>query len=108
MFNKLLFAFVIYCYNINTRSDATLTPKSPKTSKEPKSKLENVRLGPQSYTVFNRNLVTETPLAKDILTNNGAYFKETDQRNFDDLVLGYVTPVSYYNLTFLLDVFGVL
>lgn len=92
MRDKLLYLVVICCYSINSSSDATLTPKSPKGNKEPKS--DKFRLGPVNYTVFDHDLVTSAPSAKDILINNGAYFKETNQHSFDGIVLGYVTPVS--------------
>lgn len=73
---------------------ATLTPKSPKGAKDSKAKTEKVRLGPQNYTVFDRNLVTEHPVAKNIISNCQAYFAKTSDYKLDGLVLGYVTPVS--------------
>ncbi|XP_056637560.1 chitinase domain-containing protein 1 [Diorhabda sublineata] len=72
---------------------STLTPKSVK-NKEKKSKTTNekLRLGPQNYTVFNKNLVKEYPTSKEIITNHQAFFREVDEYNFDGIVLGYVTP----------------
>lgn len=48
--------------------------------------------GPIDETVFDRNLVQEEPLSRDILYEHGAYSKETSQRHFSGTVLGYVTP----------------
>lgn len=70
---------------------ATLTPKSKK--KEVHIKADKIKTGPQNYTVFDRNLIIENPTAKDIITNHQAYYADTEKRNFDGLVLGYVTPV---------------
>lgn len=73
---------------------ATLTPKSPRGAKEAKTKPDKFKSGPQSYSVFDRNLIVEKPTAKDILTNCRAYSSNTNMYNFDGLSLGYVTPVS--------------
>lgn len=49
--------------------------------------------GPIASNVYDRNLVEdEEPLAKDILTENGAYFEDTTDRHFNGTILGYVTP----------------
>ncbi|KAJ8929825.1 hypothetical protein NQ314_017423 [Rhamnusium bicolor] len=78
--------------NLCNEVDATLSPKSPKGNKENKNKVEKVRLGPQNYTVVDKNFVSETSTAKDILTNYQAFFRETDEYTFEGIVLGYVTP----------------
>lgn len=90
------FYLLIACniLNIYNEATATLTPKSPRGNKENKSKVDKVRLGPQNYTVFDKNFVTEAATAKDILANCQAFFRETDEYRFDGIVLGYVTPVS--------------
>lgn len=71
---------------------ATLTPKSK--NREVKIKPEKVKSGPQNYSVFDRNLIVENPTAKEIVLNHQAYYADIEKRNFDGLVLGYVTPVS--------------
>ncbi|XP_017029375.1 chitinase domain-containing protein 1 [Drosophila kikkawai] len=67
----------------------TLSPDSQKSKgrKEP-----NVLRGPQDNDVFDLGLVSPEPLAKDILANHRAYFKETGLRRFNGTTLGYVTP----------------
>lgn len=95
MIVKFCYLLIVFnVLNINNEAVATLTPKSPRGNKENKNKVDKVRLGPQNYTVFDKNFVTEAPTAKDILTNYQAFFRETDEYRFDGLVLGYVTPVS--------------
>ncbi|KAL1498160.1 hypothetical protein ABEB36_009003 [Hypothenemus hampei] len=74
----------------------TLSPKNRgnKKKKEEKSskKLPKPIKGPQKYSVLDQRLVSEDILAEDILTNHQAFFTETDDYNFNGLVLGYVTP----------------
>ncbi|KAI7815376.1 chitinase-domain containing protein [Rhyzopertha dominica] len=70
---------------------STLTPKSPKGDRV-KAKPEKLKTGPINSTVFDNNLVIETPNPKDILTWNQAYYKDTSVYRFKNLVLGYVTP----------------
>lgn len=70
---------------------ATLTPKSKRTVK-----VEKIKSGPQNYTVFDRNLVSEDVTAKDVLLNHQAYFANTEKHNFNGLVLAYVTPVRLF------------
>lgn len=95
MIAKLFYLLIAFnTLNIYNEAVATLTPKSPRGNKENINKLDKVRLGPQNYTVFDKNFVTEAATAKDILGNYQAFFRETDEYNFDGLVLGYVTPVS--------------
>lgn len=53
-----------------------------------------MRLGPVAESVFDRNLVSENPSAKDILNNHQAYSSDTSKRSAEGMVLGYVTPVS--------------
>lgn len=79
-------------------SSQTLTPKNRGGKKKPdektKKKLAKPIKGPQKSTVFDKGLVVEDPSAKEILANYQAFFTETDDYNFKDMVLGYVTPVS--------------
>lgn len=78
--------------NFQHFAQSTLTPNSRKSDS---SKFAKVKTGPQSSSVFDRNLVTETTNIREILQNYKAYFKEVDNYDFDGLVLGYVTPVLY-------------
>ncbi|KAH8258549.1 hypothetical protein KR038_005527 [Drosophila bunnanda] len=68
----------------------TLSPDSQKSKGKPKE--ANVLRGPQDNDVFDLGLVSPEPLAKDILVNHRAYFKETGMRRFNGTTLGYVTP----------------
>ncbi|KAK5641609.1 hypothetical protein RI129_010156 [Pyrocoelia pectoralis] len=72
-------------------SQATLTPKSPKTNKENK-KVDKTLTGPVDKTVAERGLIIENPSPSDIVNNHQSYYKETDESNLDGIVLGYVTP----------------
>lgn len=72
--------------------DGTISPSSKgKRAKTPKELKVNV--GPADKSVFDRNLIEDEPLARDILAEHGAYFQDTSARRFDGTVLGYVTPV---------------
>ncbi len=73
----------------------TLSPsnKSKKGSKTGKEKEFKIKVGPQQYSVFDRNLIEDEPLARDILVESGSYYKETENRLFNGTVLGYVTSV---------------
>ncbi|CAH0563533.1 unnamed protein product [Brassicogethes aeneus] len=71
----------------------TLSKKSPKGQpKEVKLKQEKPHKGPQNYTVFAKNLITQNPDISDIIINHAGFFREVDEYNFDGIVLGYVTP----------------
>lgn len=93
-YNLLLVLILSYCFR-NIVIECTLTPKSPKTKKN-ELKSDKVKSGPQSYSVFDRNLVVENPSYKDILINYQAYSKNVDNYNINGLVLGYITPVSFF------------
>ncbi|KAK4874178.1 hypothetical protein RN001_013538 [Aquatica leii] len=67
--------------------ETTLTPKSPKTKEAKKP-----AAGPTDKNVIDRNLITTTPSAAEILNNHQLYYKDTKDTNFDGIVLGYVTP----------------
>lgn len=87
---------VLLCLTIIS-VNATLSPaKSSKKQIKTKEKDWKVKIGPQSDSVFTRNLIEEEPLAKDIIIENGAYYKDTNNRLFNGTVLGYVTPVSRF------------
>lgn len=73
-------------------ASSTLTPKNRGNKKKIQEKPLKIRTGPQKYSVFDKSFVTETVVAKDILENYQAFFTETDEYNFNGLVLGYVTP----------------
>ncbi|XP_037033847.1 chitinase domain-containing protein 1 [Bradysia coprophila] len=71
----------------------TLSPsnKSKKGSKTGKDKDFKIKLGPQQFSVFDRNLIEDEPSARDILVESGSYYEETENRLFNGTVLGYVT-----------------
>ncbi|KAF5291398.1 hypothetical protein FQR65_LT01708 [Abscondita terminalis] len=70
--------------------EPTLTPKSIKTKETKKS--DNISAGPIDKNVIDRNLITETPTATEILNNHQFYYKDTKESTFEGMVLGYVTP----------------
>lgn len=74
-------------------SIATLTPKT-KRKIEVTVKAETAKVGPQNYSIFDRNLIVENPTAKEIILNHQAYFADTQKYYFNGLVLAYVTPVG--------------
>ncbi|XP_037961205.1 chitinase domain-containing protein 1 isoform X2 [Teleopsis dalmanni] len=80
---KFIILFVV------TFAECTISPgdRIKKNRKELK-----VLTGPQSDNVFDRNLIEEEPSSKDILVHNAAYYKDVSTRNFNNTVLGYVTP----------------
>lgn len=49
--------------------------------------------GPIDLSVFDRNLVDDDEaLAKEVIVESGAYYKDTSDRQFNGTILGYVTP----------------
>nr|AUM84822.1 chitinase-like protein 11 [Lutzomyia longipalpis] len=73
-------------------ASGTLSPsKGQKGSKNAELK---VRKGPIDTT--REHLIREEPSAKEILVENGAYYRNTSLRNFKGTVLGYVTPWNNY------------
>lgn len=72
----------------------TLSP-SNKNKKAKSAKDVKVKSGPQPDSVIDRNLVEEEPMARDIIVENAAYYKDTRNRLFNGTVLGYVTPVNF-------------
>ena len=87
---SLLIVFVIIDSCTHLCTEATLTPKSRKNDD---LRLAKIKSGPQNLTVFDRSLVTETVVPKEILQNYQGYFREVDDFQFEGHVLGYVTPV---------------
>jgi hypothetical protein len=87
---KLCLIFVIF----SSVAHGTLTPKSKNDKKTTKTKEFKVKVTPDSLSVFDRNLIEEEPVSRDILVENQAYYKDTKTRRFNGTVLGYVTPVS--------------
>lgn len=81
----------IFLYVVS--ASQTLSPKNRGDKKKQDDKYKT-KIGPQKYTVFDKKFVTETVASRDILSNYRAFFTETDEYNFNGLVLGYVTPVS--------------
>lgn len=95
---KIFVLSLIFAFTSEIRASQTLSPKNRGTKKKQEEKIDKklpkARLGPQKYSVFDKSFVSEDVRAKDILTNHQAFFTETDDYNFNGLVLGYVTPVS--------------
>jgi chitinase domain-containing protein 1 len=73
----------------------TLTPNNKNNKKATKTKEIKIKNGPDSVSVFDRNLIEDEPAARDILIENKAYYTDTADRHFNGTILGYVTPVSY-------------
>lgn len=73
---------------------ATLSP-SNKNKKAKSTKDVKVKAGPQPDSVNDRNLIEEEPMARDIIVENAAYYKDTRNRLFNGTLLGYVTPVNF-------------
>ncbi|KAJ2945690.1 hypothetical protein O0L34_g528 [Tuta absoluta] len=67
---------------------ATLSPPSDKKGQKGVKPQE----GPRKNNVLERKLVVETPLVKDILKYHATYHQDVASRNFNNKVLGYVTP----------------
>lgn len=95
IYHKPFLLFVFTFLMIISHSETTLTPKSPRSTKD-KNKVEKAKSGPQNHTVFTKKFISETPNSKDIINNHGAFFKEVDEFSFKGLVLGYVTPVGHF------------
>jgi len=78
--------------------ESTLSKKDKKNTKDSAKKDEPVKYklskaGPSGKSVFDKLMVNDADLkAKYILENYNAYFKDTSLKNFDGVVLGYVTP----------------
>jgi hypothetical protein len=70
---------------------ATLSPPSDKKGQKGVKPQD----GPRKNNVLDRKLVNETPFVKDIIKYHATYHQEVAARNFKNLVLGYVTPVSH-------------
>lgn len=81
--------------------DGTISP-SDKGKKSKAVKELKVKSGPIDQSVFERNLIEDEPFAKDILVESGAYYRNTTARRFDGSVLGYVTPVNFNFVDFIL------
>ena len=76
---------------------STLSPKSKGDKNKKVVKPQKVELSPKvgalEENVFERGLIDDEPSAKDIIVENGAYYKDTAINYFNLSVLGYVTPV---------------
>lgn len=98
-FLVVLIVLSVLCEN---KASQTLSPKNRGGKKRqedpppspPKKKLTKSVSGPQKYSVFDKGFVSEDASVSDIITNYQAFNAETDDYNFNGLVLGYVTPVS--------------
>ncbi|KAF7993622.1 hypothetical protein HCN44_010217 [Aphidius gifuensis] len=70
---------------------STLSPPKDKQRKDKGKKKDNQK-GPVDQSVFDRGLVVKDPKNIDILRESGLYHQDTNHRNFDGEVLGYITP----------------
>lgn len=101
---RLVIQVLLLVSLLATLGTATLTPSNKKrtaaagnaNTKKPKAppKEPKVNSGPQEQNVFERELVQEEPSSRDIYMEHATYSKNTDVRQFNGTVLGYVTPVS--------------
>ncbi|XP_030380452.1 chitinase domain-containing protein 1 isoform X2 [Scaptodrosophila lebanonensis] len=84
---KTLAIFLFMCLSCCRISLSTISPNS-------KGKQKEIKLlsGPQDKDVFELKLISEEPLATDIIVHNEAYYKDTKIRRFNGTALGYVTP----------------
>lgn len=90
---KVLLITALICLIISPNVLCTLSPSS-KGGKKSKDKELKVKTGPIGESVFDRGLLDDEPSSKSILIENGAYFKDTSLRHFNNTILGYVTPVN--------------
>ena len=90
------FYVCIIFISLSAETDSTLSKRDKKKKiKSDEKSVVNYRLsksGPTDSSVFDKSLVSENLEAKDILENYNSYLKDTQLRNFDGDVLGYVTP----------------
>nr|AZS52288.1 chitinase 1 [Plutella xylostella] len=77
----LAFTFLEFC-------SCTLSPPSEKKGQKGVKSQE----GPRKYNVLDRKLVVENPPVKDVIKFHSTYHQDVTTRNFNNLVLGYVTP----------------
>lgn len=84
--------FLLILLTLISITTATINPsKNKKVKKAPEVKQNT---GPYATNVFERDLVDPEPLASSIVSEANTYFIDTSLRNFNGMVLGYVTPVS--------------
>lgn len=88
---SVIIVSLVYCAFLS-QVHCTLSP-SDKSKKGAKQKELKVKVGPEQYSVFDRNLIEDEPSPKDILVESGSYYKDTENRLFNGTVLGYVTSV---------------
>lgn len=100
-YSYFLVVLVVLCVICEIKSSQTLSPKNRGGKKKqeeppspPKKKPTKSVSGPQKYSVFDKGFVSEDASASEIIANYQAFNAETDDYNFNGLVLGYVTPVS--------------
>ena len=77
-----------------SQSDKTVKNKDKNNNNKDKSAKEIIiKSGKTSKSVYMKNLVTTNIASKnDILQNYKSYHEDFNFNNFDNLVLGYVTP----------------
>lgn len=69
---------------------ATLSPPDKKEQKSIKP-----QEGPRKNNVLDRQLVTETPLVKDIIKYHATYHQDVSTKHFPYPTLGFITPVRF-------------
>lgn len=89
-YNQYYLTIIILIFVNVFLSESTLSPTRNK------DKIRDVKRGPIDVSVFDRNLISDKPNSKEILRENQAYFENTDVKNFNGTILGYVTPVSIF------------
>ena len=74
-------------------STLSQSDKSVKNKDKNKDKSKEIKSGKTSKSVYMKDLVTTNIASKnDILQNYKSYHEDFNFNNFDNLVLGYVTP----------------
>ena len=86
---NLIISLCVICHSVN----ATLSPSNKNSKKNKQTKELKATNGPVLESVFDRNLIDDEPVARDILMESNAYYKDTKRRMFNGTILGYVTPV---------------
>jgi len=87
--------FLVLLLTISNRCDSTLSQSDKKSKKDKSSSTssKDTKRGLTSQSVYMKGLVTTKINSKeDILQHYQSYHQELSFNNFDDPVLGYVTP----------------
>lgn len=95
LLNSVIIVALVSCVS------STINPSKNKKGKQKTQEPTNVKInrGPQEKSVYERNLVESEPLASEILAEAHTYYRDTGLKNFNGSVLGYVTPVSFFQFS---------